>query len=271
VTDTPTEFEAALAQLPDRHRDDVLAAFAALEHGSHPVHESLLPALRDATLRAALQDLLHRLGRTLVATAPHTWTSGYRDDVAAELTRDGRNPLGVVDRAVLVLVLIGSVAIPRSLGLLERDGWTSSHPTAIDEITRYSQLPRTEVRAALARLRAAGLVQLVPERGRGPGQGAAYLPGSQLHRLTPAARRRLQEDLVLAAGPDTPLAAAVRARRRRTDPPRRDQGTQLDQGIRARPVDTRSPHPKHQFLDQAGFLDHGEVLDHGETGGGTAQ
>jgi DNA-binding transcriptional ArsR family regulator len=212
------QFDAVLADLSERHREEVLAGWAALEQGAHPVHEAQLPALRDATLRSALQRLLHELGRTLVQVAPHTWTSGYRDDVSAELTRDGAHPLPVIDRAVLVLVLIHSVALPRSQGALEQDSWMSAHPTPVDELTRYSQLPRTEVRAALARLRAAGLVQLVPERGRGPGQGGAYLPGPQLNRLTPAARRRLQEDLVLAAGPDTPLAAAIRARRPRPTP-----------------------------------------------------
>jgi hypothetical protein len=47
------------------------------------------------------------------------------------------------------------------------------------------------------------------------------VPGPQFHRLTPAARRRLQEELILAAGPDSPLAAAIRARRRGRE---RDQG-----------------------------------------------
>lgn len=215
----PPAFDTALADLPDRHRDEVLTAFAALEHGAHPVHEAQLGALRDATQRAALQALLHELGRTLVPVSPHVWTTGYRDDVAAALTAEGVRPLSVVERAVLVLVLVHSVAIPRSAGTLDRDSWVSSHPTGAEELSRYSQLPRTEVRAALARLRAAGLVQLAPERGRGPGQGGAYLPGPQLQRLTPAARRRLQEDLVLAAAPDTPLAAAIRARRPAPAPP----------------------------------------------------
>ena len=57
-----------------------------------------------------------------------------------------------------------------------------------------------------------------PRPGNGPPgapgqQGTAYLPGPQFHRLTEAARRRLQEELILAAGPDTPLAAAIRRRR----------------------------------------------------------
>lgn len=214
----PDPFEAALAELPERHRDEVLAAFAAVEHGWQPVHESQLLALRDATLRRCLQDLLHALGRTLVPAGPNRWTSGYRDDVAAELSRQDE-PMPVSDRAVLALVLIHSVAIPRSEGALDRDSWVSTHATAVDELIRYSQLPRGEVRAALARLRARGLVQLVPERGKGPGQAAAYLPGPQLQRLTPAARRRLQEELILAAAPDSPLAAAIRARRGRPNDP----------------------------------------------------
>ena len=209
----PRPFEAALAELSERHRDEVLTAFAALEHAAEPVHEAQLLALRDATLRRSLQTLLRLLGRTLVPAGTNLWTSGYRDDVTTALTGEGWHPLPVADRAVLVLVLVHSVAIPRSQGALAGDSWTSAHPTSVEELTRYSLLPRTEVRAALARLRAAGLVQLVIERGRGP--GATYVPGPQLHRLTPAARRRLQEELVLAAGPDTPLAAAIRARRTR--------------------------------------------------------
>jgi DNA-binding IclR family transcriptional regulator len=85
----------------------------------------------------------------------------------------------------------------------------------VEELQRRTQLPRGELRQSLGRLRAAGLVRVVPARLR-PGNGAhgtAYLPGPQFHRLTEAARRRLQEELILAAGPDTPLAAAIRRRR----------------------------------------------------------
>lgn len=203
-------FEQALADLSERHREEVLAAYAALEHGAEPVHEAMLLALRDATLRRSLQLLLHRVGRTLVHVGASRWTSGYRDDIAEELTADGWQPLEQVDRAVLTLVLVHSVAIPRSQGNLEADTWASPHPTSIDEILRYSQLPREAARASLARLRAAGLIQHDRRRGNG------YVPGPQFHRLTPKARQRLQEELILAAGPDTPLAAAIRFRRTRS-------------------------------------------------------
>lgn len=220
-------FEPILAELSERHRDEVLAAFAAVEHSATPVPEAQLLALRDATLRRELQRLLHRVGRTLIMVGA-AWTSGYRDDIAAQLTAAGWNALAVIDRAVLVLVLIHSVAIPRSQGILSGDSWTSAQPTPVEELFRYAQPQRGDVRLALQRLRAAGLVQLAPARGRGAGgtaggtvggtvggtaSGTAYLPGPQLHRLTPLARQALQQELILAAAPTSPLAAAIRARR----------------------------------------------------------
>ncbi|GAB3267297.1 hypothetical protein [Kineosporia babensis] len=222
MTEMHPAFTAAVADLSERHRDEVLAAYAALEHSWQPLHESQLLALRDATLRRSLQQLLHPLGRTLVKVGPHNWTSGYRDDISRELSAEMLDSLPLVDRAVFVLILIHSVAIPRSQGLVDLDSWISNQPTTAEELTRYSKLPRTAVRAGLARLRASGLVQLAPDRrpnsqkaGSSSSAGASYLPGPQLARLTPAARRLLQEELILAAGADTPLAAAIRARRAR--------------------------------------------------------
>ncbi|MEQ4721447.1 hypothetical protein [Nonomuraea sp. B19D2] len=117
--------------------------------------------------------------------------------------------LGVSERAVLTLVLVHSVAIPRAEGLLPEDSWLSPHPTPVDELRRHTQLPIGELEAALRALRHSGLLSQV----KAGEEAGGYVPGSQFHRLTPAARRRLQEELILAAGPNTPLAAAVRARR----------------------------------------------------------
>lgn len=209
-----TVFDAALAELGERNRDEVLAAFAALEHGREPVAEAQLLALRDATVRRDLQRLLTRVGRTLVRVGSTHWTTGFRDDITAALATEGTTAQSSMDRAVLVLVLIHSVAIPRSQGLIGGDSWTSGHPTSVDELTRYTQLPRGEIRPALQRLRAAGLVQIAPARGRSTADaGPAYLPGPALHRLTKGARERLEHELILAAAPDSPLAAAIRARR----------------------------------------------------------
>ena len=205
-------FEPVLAELSERHRDEVLAAFAAVEHSPEPVPEVQLAALRDVTMRRSLDSLLSRVGRMLIPVGEHAWTSGYRDDVAAELTVAGWHSLPPMDRAVLVLVLIHSVAVPRSRGTLAGDAWTSGQPTMLAELQNASRVQPADMRAALQRLRAAGLVQLAAQRA-GVGQSAAYLPGPQLHRLSAAARRRLQEELILAAAPSSPLAAAIRARR----------------------------------------------------------
>ncbi|MFF4621061.1 hypothetical protein [Nonomuraea jabiensis] len=117
--------------------------------------------------------------------------------------------LGMSERAVLTLVLVHSVAIPRAEGLLPEDSWLSPHPTPVDELRRHTQLPIGELEAALRTLRHAGLLGQV----KAGEEAGGYVPGPQFHRLTPAARRRLQEELILAAGPNTPLAAAVRSRR----------------------------------------------------------
>jgi DNA-binding MarR family transcriptional regulator len=203
-------FDPVLADLPDRQRDEVLTAFAAVENSAEPVPEAQLAALRDAALRRHVQGLLALVGRTLVAVGRQRWTSGFRDDVAADLTSDGWNGLSIDDRAVLVLILIHSVAIPRTHGSLDHDSWVSAHPTPLTELADQSQIPRGRLRPSLRRLRAAGLVQTVASRD---GRGTGYVPGPQFHRLTVAARTRLQEELILAAGPDTPLAAAIRSRR----------------------------------------------------------
>jgi hypothetical protein len=108
------------------------------------------------------------------------------------------------------------VAIPRAAGLLEDDSWRSPYPAPLEELRRRSQLPVGELEASLRRLRTAGLVAQV-KAGRnemGDDEAGGFVPGPQFHRLTPGARRRLQEELILAAGPGSPLAAAIRARRR---------------------------------------------------------
>ncbi|MGW4955720.1 hypothetical protein ACWEPL_00690 [Nonomuraea sp. NPDC004186] len=142
--------------------------------------------------------------------------AGGGDPVAARAVTPGVRSavpagprLGVSERAVLTLVLVHSVAIPRAEGLLPEDSWLSPHPTPVDELRRHTQLPIGELEAALRVLRHAGLIGQV----KAGEEAGGYVPGPQFHRLTPAARRRLQEELILAAGPNTPLAAAVRARR----------------------------------------------------------
>ncbi|MFB4295895.1 hypothetical protein [Actinomadura sp. NTSP31] len=211
-------FEGLLRGYDERRRAELVAAYMAVEHAAEPVPEVRFPALREPALRRTVGEMLALSGRTLVRSEQTSWISGYRDDVAAELAKDGDCVPPVQERAVLALVLIHSVAIPRAAGLLEDDSWLSPYPTPVDELRRRTQLPVGELDAALRRLRLAGLVSQVKA---GADDSGGFVPGPQFHRLTPAARRRLQEELILAAGPDSPLAAAIRARRRGRE---REQG-----------------------------------------------
>lgn len=204
-------FEGVLRAFDERRRAEVVAAYMAVEHAAEPVAEVRFAALREPALRRAVEEMLALNGRTLIRSEQTRWISGYRDEVAKALAEDPACVPGVRERAVLTLVLIHSVAIPRAAGLLADDSWLSPHPTPLDELRRRTQLPVTELEASLRRLRLAGLVAQVKA---GADDAGGFVPGPQFHRLTDAARRRLQEELILAAGPDSPLAAAIRARRR---------------------------------------------------------
>ncbi|GAA2225298.1 hypothetical protein GCM10010232_08060 [Streptomyces amakusaensis] len=206
-------FDDQLQPLGDKERDALVSAWAALEYGSEPASEAALPALRDATLRHLLDQILQRTGRTLVHAGANLWTSGYRDDIAAELVAKGWGILEPLERAALILVLIHSVAIPRAEGHLIGDDWQSPHPTTPTRLRKLSQVHgQRRLSDALQWLRAAGLVRQV--RGSDPETtGASYVPGPALHRLTPATRQRLQENLILAVGPDTALATSIAVRR----------------------------------------------------------
>lgn len=202
------EFDDLLAGHDERRRAELVAAFMVVEHAAEPVQEVRFAALRDPALRRTLAEMLSRRGRTLIQHRDR-WTSGYDDDVARAAYASGEERLSVSERAVLALVLVHSVAIPRAEGLLPEDSWLSPHPTPVEELRRHTQLPIGELEAALRTLRHAGLLSQV----KAGEEAGGYVPGPQFHRLTPAARRRLQEELILAAGPNTPLAAAVLARR----------------------------------------------------------
>ncbi|MFJ2030024.1 hypothetical protein [Streptosporangium sp. NPDC087985] len=196
--------EDLLGLFDERRRAEIVAAFMAVEHAAEPVHEARFSALRDPVLRRTLAEMLQRRGRVLIQDR-EAWTSGYAPEVAAETG----TTTGEAERAVLVLVLIHSVAIPRADGLLPADSWLSPFPAQLEELRRHTRLPIGELETALRTLRHAGLVTQV----KAGEESGGYTPGPQFHRLTPQARRHLQEELILAAGPHTPLAAAVRAKR----------------------------------------------------------
>ena len=108
------------------------------------------------------------------------------------------------DRAVLILILLHCVAIPRAAGRIRGDGWLDAEPVTKTELHK-SQIADYKIDNAVSRLRDAGLIRYGPQR--------SILPGPQLARLTPAASARLWEELVLVASPHGAMADVIRRRR----------------------------------------------------------
>jgi hypothetical protein len=196
-----TELVAGLSQAL---RADVLASVAAVECADAPVSGEDFAALRDPALRRAVEDVLAASGRTLVEIAGG-WLSGYRDDIADRLVTEGLGVLAPKDRAVLALVLLHTVAIPRARGRVASENWSDALPATVEELERNRHLTQKDIRASLRRLRTAGILR--------PGHRSAITPGPQFLRLTAERSSRLSEDLVLLCHPDGMLAHVIRRRR----------------------------------------------------------
>jgi hypothetical protein len=193
----------ALIDLPAARQADVLAALAAVETADAPVSPVGFRALADPTLRATLGRCLAEQGRVLIKLGDR-WLSGYADGIAARLAAEGIGVLPPDDRAVLTLVLLHAVAIPRAAGRIEGASWLDAEPVTTAELTR-SKIPNARISAAVQRLRDAGILRYGAKR--------RILPGPQLARLTPAASAALWEELVLLAQPRGVMADVIRRRR----------------------------------------------------------
>lgn len=191
-----------LHDLSEPRRQDVLTAARVLNQAENPVPRELLRALWDQTLRAVLEATLAHAGRVLIET-PDGFTTGYDDSVRHLLTTRGLGVLRPADRAVLTLVLLWSVAIPRAQGHIPPDAdWTVAEPVDRKVLSSRSQIPDAVVGDALRRLRDAGIV--------GWGERRRVVPGPQFRRLSPRVQEELFQDLVLLAEPDGPLADSIR-------------------------------------------------------------
>ena len=198
-------YATSLHDLAPARQAEVLAALAAVETAAQPVPETSFRALQDPALRATLEQCLGEAGRVLLRV-PGGWLSGYDDMIAARVAAEGLGVLPEDDRAVLALVMIHSVAIPRSRGQLTGDSWVDSVPVARKELER-SQLSNVRIGAALTRLRAAGIL--------GQGAKGTIRPSHQFLRLTPHVSRILWENLILLAEPGGVMAQVIRRRRQR--------------------------------------------------------
>lgn len=192
----------ALTDLPLGRQADVLAALAAVETADEPVQPGEFRALLDPSLTAALRRCLSEAGRVLLRV-DGGWLSGYDDTVGARLADEGAGVLRADDRAVLALVLLQTVAIPRARGKTGTS-WTDAEPTSKDELAK-SKIPRKTIDASVGRLRDAGVLAY--------GAKHRIVPGPQFARLTEKASASLWEELVLVAQPHGVMAQVIRRRR----------------------------------------------------------
>lgn len=194
---------AALSDLPPARQADVLAALAAVETAERPVQAAGFRGLLDPSLRATLERCLAEQGRVLLKVG-EGFTSGYDDLVARRLASEGIGVLPPDDRAVLALVLLHCVAIPRAAGRLRSSSWLDAEPTTKQQLV-MSKLPENKVRAAVQRLRNAGILRYGARR--------SILPGPQLARMTSQSSADLWENLILLAQPHGVMGDAIRRRR----------------------------------------------------------
>jgi len=184
----------------------VRAAVTALESAQGPVARSDLPTLADPALRRATENALAGCGRALISTPDGCWTTGYLDDIAQALAAEQTGTFTSGQRAVLALILLRAVAIPRAQGRHD-GGWTGAdHPVTLDELSANRRLSRAAIADALRGLRAAGYVATTSSGG--------YVPGPALARLGPGSREALWEDLVILGRPNGYMAEKIRSRRR---------------------------------------------------------
>lgn len=196
---------AGLQSLSEEARSEVLAALAAVETADAPVPGDAYRGLADPSLRGTLEEALQTAGRTLIAR-DGGWLSGYRNDVADRLAEEGLGVLRPKDRAVLALVLLHTVAIPRARGRIDAEApWTEAEPTTLEELERNRHLTQVDIKRSLRRLRSMGVLRY--------GHRAAIAPGPQFLRLTEARSAWLWEELLLLCQPDGMLAILIRRRR----------------------------------------------------------
>jgi biotin operon repressor len=187
------------------HDTLVRAAVTALENAQGPVARSDLGMVADPAIRHATESALADCGRTLILTPEGSWTTGYPDHIARTLAREQAGTLGKEQRAVLALVLLRAVAIPRAQGRLDGAWTSSSHPVTLDELAANRQVSRTKISEALQGLRAAGYIASTPSGG--------YILGPAMARLSSAGVEALWEDLIVLARPNGYMAERIRARR----------------------------------------------------------
>ncbi|MEY9857985.1 hypothetical protein ABH935_003598 [Catenulispora sp. GAS73] len=184
----------------------VSAIVAVLECAETVVDRKDLPQLADPAMRTAVSEALEGCGRTLVSVPDKGWTTGYAEGIADVLAQSGHGVLNPAERAVLTLILLRTVAIPRARGLQRGDSWAVSRTsTSLDELVKTRGLSRAAITDAIRELRRKGYVDSKPSGG--------YIPGPAFSRIDASLRAKLWEDLIVLARPNGFMAERIRARR----------------------------------------------------------
>jgi hypothetical protein len=194
-----------LDRLDDRARAEVMAAVTAVETAEAPVPAGAYVGLGDGALRAMVEEILSAGGRSLIPCGEDGWLSAYRDEIADELMAAGLARLDEADRAVLALVLLHTVAIPRATGEIDSADWTVAKPVSRRTLHLSRALHNKTIDESLRRLQARGILRR--------GHRADIVPGPQFLRLSETRSRQLWEDLVLLCKPHGAQAAQIRRRR----------------------------------------------------------
>jgi hypothetical protein len=195
--------ESPLDGLPAQRRAEVMAAVAAVETAERPVPGNAFRALAEASMRHVVEQVLAVSGRVLLRSGTG-YLSGYDDAVTARIVEEGFGVLPAEDRAVLTLIVLLTVAIPRAERTIAMDApWSQADPVSRERL-KDSRLADNVINAALRRLRDARIISSGP-RG--------ISPGPQFDRLTPYASARIFEELILLAEPGGSLSEQIRRRR----------------------------------------------------------
>ncbi|TNC29426.1 hypothetical protein [Amycolatopsis alkalitolerans] len=201
--------EHLLDTLPIARQHDVLSAVAAVETAELPVPAREFRALMEIPLRHVVEQVLAEAGRVLIKRGS-AYITGYDDTIRERLASEGIGVLPPEQRAVLAMVLLLSVAIPRAEGRLFSDApWTDGDPVS-PALLKTGQIKRqSTIDDSLRELRALGLIKSAT--------GGGVVLGAQVLRLTPRATTTLFEEMILVAEPHGDLALAIR-RQRATGP-----------------------------------------------------
>lgn len=188
---------------------ELAAAFAVLEEAAAPVPEDAFVALADPARRRQLSSMAAAAGRVLIEVRGG-WLTGYDDAVADRLAEEGVGVLDPIDGAVLALVLLHTVVVPRARGQLPGDDWCTASGTDIAELAknRTRGLSKDAISRSVRRLKARGIITSSPQGG--------IVPGPQLRRLTKERSAAVWTGIMVASRPHGLLAhAAARQREQR--------------------------------------------------------